>query len=73
MTRARVYELREPSISYGVNFTDEDGDLRPQNEAGKTHFRLPMGDSTGGGVWDKVVQAIRFFNWRICHGTGKYR
>jgi putative transposase len=26
-----VYELREPQIPYGLNFTDENGGLRPQN------------------------------------------
>jgi putative transposase len=26
-----VYELREPEIPYGVNFTNENGDLRPKN------------------------------------------
>jgi len=32
MTRAGVYEPRELAISYGVNFTDENGDLRPPNK-----------------------------------------
>jgi hypothetical protein len=31
MTTAGVYELRESEISYRGNFTDENGDLRPQN------------------------------------------